>query len=67
VDLNARGAFYLNDSLYPACRYFQMIVIPLAKGKDLDNPADTRYQTITRKYEDQVEGKPYITADFKKG
>ena len=43
-----------------------MIVIPLAKGKDLGNPADTRYQTITRKYEDQVEGKPYITTDFKK-
>ena len=43
-----------------------MIVIPLAKGKYPGNPSDIKYQTITRKCEDQVEGEPYITAEFKK-
>ena len=65
-DLNVIGAFYSNDSLYPACRYFQMIVIPLAKGNDPGNPADIKCQTITPRYEDQVEGELYITAEFKK-
>jgi len=43
-----------------------MIVTPLGKGNDPGNPADIKYQTIRRKYEDQVEGEPYITAEFKK-
>ena len=41
-----------------------MIVISLIKQQDPGNSADFKYQTITRKYEDQVEGEPYITAEF---
>jgi len=41
-----------------------MIVIPLKEGQVPGNSADTKYESITRKYEDQVEGKPYITAEF---
>ena len=43
-----------------------MIVIPLTKRKDLGSPADAEYKTIKRKYEDQVEDEPYITAEFSK-
>ena len=66
VTLMPEDCFISSDALYPVCRYFQMIVIPLPKGKDPGNPADIKYQTITRMYEDQVEGEPYITAEFKK-
>lgn len=46
------------------CRYYRMIVISLKEGQDPGNSADITYETITRKYEDQVEGEPYITAEF---
>ena len=41
-----------------------MIVMSLTKGKDPGNPADTKYELIERTYEDQVDGEPYITAEF---
>jgi len=66
VTLMPEEGFVSNDSLHPVCRYFQMIVIPLAKGKDPGNPSDTKFETIKRKYGDQVEGEPYITAEFEK-
>ena len=40
-----------------------MIVTPIAKGKD---PTDSRHETVKRTYGDQVEGEPYITAEFAK-
>ena len=41
-----------------------MIVMKLLKGKRPGNPADENYQNVTLVYQDQVEGKPYITAEF---
>lgn len=41
-----------------------MIVIPLTKGSDPGNPTDAKYEIIKRKYEHQVAGEPYITAEF---
>ena len=41
-----------------------MIVTPLKTEQDPGNTADTKYENVTRIYEDQVEGEPYITAEF---
>ena len=40
--------------------------MPVKKGQDPGNSADSRYETVTRKYQDSVEGEPYITAEFSK-
>ena len=47
--------------------HFQIIVTPL-KGKEDDpgNTADAKYETVDLTYENQEEGKPYITAEFPK-
>ncbi|XP_073259128.1 receptor-type tyrosine-protein phosphatase delta-like [Porites lutea] len=46
--------------------YFRMIVITLPKGAEPGNPADEKYQNVTRVYDDQVDGEPYITAEFER-
>ena len=43
-----------------------MIVITLPKGAEPGNPADEKYQNVTRVYDDQLDGKPYITAEFER-
>ena len=43
-----------------------MIVITLPKGAEPGNPADEKYRNVTRVYEDQLDGKPYITAEFER-
>ena len=43
-----------------------MIVITLPKGTEPGNPADEKYQNVTRVYDDQLDGKPYITAEFER-
>ena len=48
------------------CSYFRMIVTPLKTEQDPGNTADTKYESVTRTYEDQVQGEPYITAEFAK-
>ena len=49
-----------------ATRYFRMIVITLPTGAEPGNPADEKYQNVTRVYDDQVDGEPYITAEFER-
>ena len=44
-----------------------MIVTPLKEKDDPGNTADAKYEIVVLKYEDQEEGKPYITAEFPKG
>lgn len=41
-----------------------MIVTPLKEGQDPGKSSDERYVTVTRNYDDQEEGEPYITAEF---
>ena len=41
-----------------------MIVIPLQEGQDPGNSADKKYETITRHFNERVDGEPYITAEF---
>ena len=55
------------NSLLPFCSYFQIIVTPLKEKDDPGNTADAKYETVDLTYEDQEEGKPYITAEFAKG
>ena len=43
-----------------------MIVIPVKEGQDPGNSADSQYETVTQKYQDRVDGEPYITAEFSK-
>ena len=43
-----------------------MIVITLSKGTVPGNSADDKYQNVTLVYNDQVEGEPYITAEFER-
>ena len=43
-----------------------MIVITLPKGAEPGNPADEKYRNVTRVYDDQLDGKPYITAEFER-
>ena len=38
----------------------------MKEGQGPGNPADSRYETVTRTYQDRVEGEPYITAEFSK-
>ena len=38
----------------------------LKKDQNPGNPADTKYETVTRTYDNQKEGEPYITAEFSK-
>ena len=40
--------------------------MPLKKGQEPGNSADSKYENVTRKYQDRVEGEPYITAEFSK-
>ena len=40
--------------------------MPLKKGQEPGNSADSKYENLTRKYQDRVEGEPYITAEFSK-
>lgn len=40
--------------------------MPLKEGQDPGNSADSKYETVTRKYQDSVEEEPYITAEFPK-
>ena len=41
-----------------------MIVIPLKEGQKPGKSSDKKYVTVTRTYDDQVDGEPYITAEF---
>ena len=41
-----------------------MIVLQLNEGQDPGSSANRAYEIINRTYEDQVKGKPYITAEF---
>ena len=41
-----------------------MIAMKVLKGKTPGNSADGNFQNVTLVYEDQVEGEPYITAEF---
>lgn len=41
-----------------------MIVTQLKEGQDPGKSSDAKYVTITRTYDDQVKGEPYITAEF---
>lgn len=41
-----------------------MIVTPLKEGQNPGKSSDAKYVTVTRTYDDQVEGEPYITAEF---
>ena len=41
-----------------------MIVTPLLTEQDPGNTADTKYENVTRTYQDQEQGEPYITAEF---
>ena len=43
-----------------------MIVITLPKGAEPGNSADEKYRNVTRVYDDQLDGKPYITAEFER-
>ena len=43
-----------------------MIVTPLKEDQDAGNPADPEYEKVTRTYDEQVDGEPYITAEFSK-
>lgn len=60
--------FYLTEELcrHVATRYFRMIVITLPKGAKPGNSADEKYQNVTRVYDDQVDGEPYIAAEFER-
>ena len=51
---------------YSIHSFFQVIVTPLKEGQNPGNPADATYEKVTRTYDDQVEGEPYITAEFHK-
>ena len=61
------AAYVKLNSLLPFCSYFQIIVTPLKEKDDPGNTADAKYETVVLKYEDREEGKPYITAEFRKG
>ena len=41
-----------------------MIVLQLNERQDPGSSANRSYEVINRKYEDQVKGQPYITAEF---
>ena len=41
-----------------------MIVIPLKEGQKPGKSSDQKYVILTRNYDNQVEGEPYITAEF---
>ena len=43
-----------------------MIVTLLKEGQNPGNPADAKYENVGRKYDEQVDGEPYITAEFSK-
>ena len=40
--------------------------MPVKKDQNPGNPADPKYETVTRTYDNQKEGEPYITAEFSK-
>jgi len=41
-----------------------MIVILLTEGQKPGKSSDKKYVTVTRTYDNQVDGEPYITAEF---
>ena len=41
-----------------------MIVIPLKEGQNPGKSSDEKHVTVTRDYDNQVKGEPYITAEF---
>lgn len=41
-----------------------MIVLPLTEGQDPGRSSDKKYETVTRNYDEQEDGEPYITAEF---
>ena len=41
-----------------------MIVVPLTEGQSPGKSSDDKYVTVTRTYDDQEDGEPYITAEF---
>ena len=55
------------NTLLPFYSYFQIIVTPLKEKDDPGNTADAKYETVGLTYKDREEGKPYITAEFRKG
>ena len=58
--------YFKEHCRFLTCSYFQMIVTPLKTEQKPGNTADTKYENVTRTYQDQVEGEPYITAEFGK-
>ena len=41
-----------------------MIVLPLTEGQNPGKSSDEKYVTVTLTYDNQEDGKPYITAEF---
>lgn len=54
--------FSCNSLLY-LFSFYQMIVI-LTEGQEPGKSSDKKYVKVTRTYDDQVDGEPYITAEF---
>ena len=44
--------------------YYQMIVLPLTEGQKPGKSSDKKYVTVTRTYDNQEDGEPYITAEL---
>lgn len=44
--------------------YYQVIVLPLTEGQEPGKSSDEKYVTVTRTYDNQEDGEPYITAEF---
>lgn len=55
--------FSCNSLLY-LFSYYRMIVILLTEGEEPGKSSDKKYVTVTRTYDNQVDGEPYITAEF---
>ena len=53
-----------SDSLVYFFSFYRMIVTPLTEGQDPGKSSDEKYVDFTRNYENQEDGKPYITAEF---
>ena len=48
-------------------RYIQIIVIQLKEDQNLGTSENEKYSNVEKDYNTQVEGEPYITAEFDYG
>lgn len=55
---------FFSNSLLSLFSYYRMIVVPLTEGQDPGKSSDEKYVTVTRTYDNQEDGEPYITAEF---